>query len=373
MNADVKSFQDLGVEVQQRGICGRCGGCVAFCSAGEFNALSAGDDGTPVMPDESKCLHCGICYLICPQVKALDRELRQKTGWKAPIGPLRQLVSARALSRKIRNVATDGGVVTALLAYALKKHIIQAAIVSRRAGPFSREAMVAMNSEDLIEAAGSHFEESKTVRAFGERYTTFSPGVREVKSLGKRDLHRVALVGTPCQIFTIRKMKLLNVLPADAVVLTIGLFCMENFSFGAKTRRALEKKLSVKLGQIRKLNIKDDVIVTTAKKEIIHIPFAVMDEFARPACFACEDFSNEYADISCGGVGSPDGYTTVLMRTTAGETLYNRAREDRAIEELGFRNPGKARDASTEMMAKIVAATRRKQARAAKRMGESPC
>jgi coenzyme F420 hydrogenase subunit beta len=373
VSTDVKGFQDLVVEVQHKGICGKCGGCVAFCSAGEFNALSASDDGTPVMVDESKCLHCGICYLICPQIKALDRELRQKIGWKAPIGPNRQLISARAHSRKIRNVATDGGVVTALLSYALKKHLIQAAIVSRRAGPFSREAMVAMSAEDLIEAAGSHFDESPTVRSFGERFTTFSPSVREVKSLGKRDLHKVALVGTPCQIFTIRKMQLLNVLPADGVVLTIGLFCMENFVFGTKTRRALEKKLSVKLGQIRKLNIKDDVIVTTAKKETIHIPFTVMDEFARPACFACTDFTNEYADISCGGVGSPDGYTTVVLRTTAGETLYNRAKEDRAIEELGFRSPDQRREAGTEIMAKIVSATVRKQARTAKRMGASPC
>jgi len=371
MSSDVKGFRELMQEVQQKGICGKCGGCVAFCSAGEFNALSAGGDGTPVMMDESRCLHCGICYLICPQIKALDQELRQKMGWKAPIGMHRQMLSARAHSRKIRNVATDGGVVTALLAYALKKHLIQAAIVSRRAGPFSREAMVAMNTEDLLEAAGSHFDESQTVRAFGERYTTFSPGVREVKSLGKRDLHKVALVGTPCQIFTIKKMQLLNVLPADSVVLTIGLFCMENFSFNTKTRRALEKKLSVRLGQIHKLNIKDDVVVTTSKREVIHVPFKVMDEFARPACFACTDFANEYADISCGGIGSPDGYTTVILRSTGGETLYNRAKEDQAIEELGFRNPGQRRDAGTEMMAKIVAATRRKQARCAKRTGVS--
>jgi len=373
MSSEVKGFQELVVEVQQKGICGKCGGCVAFCSAGEFNALSAHDDGTPAMVDESRCLHCGICYLICPQIRALDQELKQKIGWKAPIGPHRRFVSARARSQKIRSVATDGGVVTALLAYALRKHLIQAAIVSRRTGPFSREAMVAMTTPDLIEAAGSYFEESNGVRELGERFTTFSPSVREVKTLGKRDLQKVALVGTPCQIFTIKKMQLLNVLPADSVVLTIGLFCMESFSFGAKTRRALEKKLSVRLGQIRKVNIKDDVIVTTAKKETVHIPFTVMDEFARPACFACRDFASEYADISCGGVGSPDGYTTTLLRTTAGETLYNRAREDRAIEELDLRSTDRRRDAGTETMAKIVAATQRKQARCAARMGVSPC
>ena len=192
-----------------------------------------------------------------------------------------------------------------------------------------------------------------------------------MKSLGKRDLHKVALVGTPCQIFTIRKMQLLKVLPADSVVLTIGLFCMETFSFGARTRRGLEKKLSVKLGQIRKVNIKDDIVVTLAKKEVIHIPFSAVDEYAREACFACSDFASEYADISCGGVGSPEGYTTTVLRTTVGETLYNRAKEEGAVEELAFRTPGERRNAETEMMAKIVSATRRKQARAAARMGRT--
>jgi coenzyme F420 hydrogenase subunit beta len=368
MSEDTKRFRDLVAEVQDKGLCNKCGGCLTFCSAGEFNALVAGRDGTPVMADESKCLHCGVCYLICPQVKALDQELRKKTGWRPPIGAQRRLASARATSRKVRQVATDGGVVTALLVYALKKRLIQAAIVSRRVGPLARRPMVATSPEDLIEAAGSHFDESQSVHALGEQYTTFSPSIREVKSLGKGDLDRIALVGTPCQIFTIRKMQLLNVLPADSIVLTIGLFCMESFSFNARTRRALEKKLSVKLGQVRKLNVKDDVIVTTSKKEAIHIPFSVMDEFARPACFACTDFACEYADISCGGVGSPDGYTTAVLRTTAGEALYNRAKEDGLIEESHWPSSDERRNAGTEMMAKIVAATRRKQARAAKRM-----
>jgi len=373
MSEDTKGFGDLAAEVQAKGLCNKCGGCLTFCSAGEFNALAAGPDGTPVMVDESKCLHCGVCYLICPQIKVLDQELRKKTRWKPPIGPQRRLASARASSRKVRRLATDGGLVTALLTYALKKHLIQAAIVSRRIGPLARRPMVATSPEALLDAAGSHFDESQPVHALGDQYTTFSPSVREVKWLGKGDVERIALVGTPCQIFTIKKMQLLNVLPADSVVLTIGLFCMESFSFNAKTRRALEKKLAVKLGQVRKLNIKDDVLVTTSKKEAIHIPFNVMDEFARPACFACTDFACEYADISCGGIGSPDGYTTGVLRTTVGETLYNRAKEDGAIEELTYRTPDERRNAGTEMMAKIVAATRRKQTRAAKRMEGGPC
>ena len=33
MTADIKGFEDLDTNVVQKGICGACGGCLAFCSA----------------------------------------------------------------------------------------------------------------------------------------------------------------------------------------------------------------------------------------------------------------------------------------------------------------------------------------------------
>ena len=45
-------------------------------------------------------------------------------------------------------------------------------------------------------------------------------------------------------------------------------------------------------------------------------------EIARPACFVCNDFSNEFEDISVGGVGSQDDYITVLIRTSLGKQVY---------------------------------------------------
>ncbi len=53
LHDEVKSFHDLMHEVQDRGICGRCGGCVSFCSAGEFHALHFGKDGSPEFADIS--------------------------------------------------------------------------------------------------------------------------------------------------------------------------------------------------------------------------------------------------------------------------------------------------------------------------------
>jgi coenzyme F420 hydrogenase subunit beta len=147
---------------------------------------------------------------------------------------VRKLTSAHTTNEDVRSICTDGGVVTSLLLYALDKHIIQAAIVSRRVGPFARQVVIATTPEEIIDAAGSHYDESRQLSEAGKRYTTFAPTIREVKTLHEQDIRRIALVGTPCQIHTVRKMQLLHVLPADTVTLTIGLFCMESFSFDWK-------------------------------------------------------------------------------------------------------------------------------------------
>lgn len=364
----IKSFRDLIIEVQEKGICGKCGGCISFCSAGELNALGLDKDGVPKFIDEDRCLECGICYLICPHIKVLNPELKEHFGWRAPIGGFRHIVSSRATDKKIVKVATDGGVVTSLLIYALKKSIIGGVLVSKKLGPFKREPVLVTEPEEVIDAAGSHFEESRHIENIGKKYSTYSPEIIEIKNLGKRHLENIALVGTPCQIYTVRKMQLLSILPADMITLTIGLFCMENFSFDDAARKKLEKHIKIKLKDVVKLNIKDDCLVTLKNKKTVHLPFELIDRVARPACFACPDFANDYADISVGGLGSPDGYTTTILRTTLGEKVYNGAKQNKFIEELKYKNKEDEVIHRTEIMAKITAFTKRKKERAKKRV-----
>jgi len=306
------------------------------------------------------------CYLICPQIKALNPELKEAFGWTPPIGFYRSLNSARTTDENIKRVGTDGGVVTSLLIYALKKGLIQGAIVSRKIGPFSRQPVLVTDPGELIEAAGSHFEESSHLEEIGRCYATYSPAIREVRKLGGSDLQRIALVGTPCQVYTVRKMQYLNLLPADTITLTIGLFCMENFSFDTPAREKLERSLKIKLNEVEKLNIKDDVIATLVGGKVVHLPFEAVDEIARPACMGCPDFANDYADISVGGLGSPDGYTTTLIRTSVGEKIYNGAKSRKDIEELPFRSQEEMRIHKTKAMAKIISFAKRKKERAGK-------
>ena len=361
---DIKSFEDLKQEVIARGLCGRCGGCASFCSADDMNALEFNRTDGPRLIAEENCVKCGICYLICPQIKALDKEVREKFGWQRPIGIYHTITSACTTEPKVSEVCTDGGVVTSILRYALKKRLIQGALVSRKTGPFTREPFLATNPDELIEAAGTHFDEVQHLGQFGKDYSTYCPTIQEIKKIGQLRLDRVAMVGTPCQIYTVRKMQTLNIVPADSIVFTVGLFCMENFSFDSKSIKILEKKLGMKIGDIAKLNIKDDVILTATDGQMHHLPFEAVDEIARPACMACPDFANDFADISVGGLGSPDGYTTTVIRTSIGQKFYNSAKQDGVLKELRFGSKEKAVLHRTELMAKITAFTRRKKSRA---------
>ena len=361
---DIKSFEDLKNEVIARGLCGRCGGCASFCSADDMNALEFNRTDGPRLVTEENCVKCGICYLICPQIKALDKEVREKFGWQKPIGMYRTITSARTTEPKVSEVCTDGGVVTSILRYALSKQFIQGALVSRKTGPFTRKPFLATNPDELIEAAGTGYDEVQHLGQFGKDYSTYCPTIQEIKKIGQLRLDRVAMVGTPCQIYTVRKMQTLNIVPADSIVFTVGLFCMENFSFDSKSIKILEKKLGMKIGDIAKLNIKDDVILTATNGQMHHLPFEAVDEIARPACMACPDFANDFADISVGGLGSPDGYTTTVIRTSIGQKFYNSAKQDGVLKELRFGSKEKAVLHRTELMAKITAFTRRKKVRA---------
>lgn len=358
MHREIETFHDLEQEVVRRGLCSKCGGCVSFCSAWERNALEIGEDGVPRYVNEDDCLQCGICYLICPQTKELDTEVQERFGWKLPIGAYRAIASARATDKKILGGATDGGVVTSLLVYMLERRLIDGAIVSGKNGFSRREPQIATTCQELIQAVGSQFSDSRHLEELGEKYSTAA------KSWGRRDLKNLAIVGTPCQIKTVRKMQCLRILPADIISYAIGLFCMQAFSFDALIREMLEKSLVSDSKDIVKLNVKEDFGITLSNGVIIYVPLEEIEKVACPACLACTDFANEYADISVGGLGSPQGYSTTLTRTEDGGRIYSEALRRGYIEERSFDDAQELRSEKTKMLAKLASFASRKRRRA---------
>jgi coenzyme F420 hydrogenase subunit beta len=295
-----KTFKDLIKEIHEPGLCGSCGGCVSFCSAGELSAIGFGEDGKPMYINENNCLECGICYLICPQIDALDEEIKNKFS---------------------------------ILGCLLDKKLIDGAVVSKKTTQFSREPMIATTCEEILSAAGSRFTGISGVEELS-RFSTYSPTMFAIKEVANMDLIKIAVVGTPCQVHTLRKMQNLNVVPSHVVKFILGLFCSENFSFDASEKEDVEKVIGASLDDIEKLNIREDFIIELKNGEKKHIPLEKMENFVRSACLACSDFANDFADLSFGGLGSPEGWTTVLIRTNIGEAIYQEAIHHGYIEEL---------------------------------------
>jgi coenzyme F420 hydrogenase subunit beta len=322
----MKTFQNLIEEVQKPGLCHHCGGCVTFCTAINYGALALDEHGIPHFGDREKCIECGLCYSICPEIDELRAETDKVAGWVPPMGRILETTVARAKDAVIRNQATDGGVVTALLIHLFDRGHIDGAIVTRQTGPFQREPWLATTRQEIFDAAGFYLDSSAGMNRFGHDYSTYSPSVQEFRPMLQKGLRRVAMVGTPCQIKAVRKMEALGVVPSDSIRYTLGLFCSGNFSFGDKQRRELEQMGRFAWEDVRKINLKDDLILVLNTGQRRSLPLEKLAAFKRYACHYCSDYAAEYADISFGGIGADEGWTTVVTRTALGRAILADAR-----------------------------------------------
>jgi coenzyme F420 hydrogenase subunit beta len=99
-------------------------------------------------------------------------------------------------------------------------------------------------------------------------------------------------------------------------------------------RKYLSNKIEADLDEIEKVNLKENFIVRLKNGTVKHIDLDDLGPIVRPACLACTDFSNYAADISVGGLGSSDGYTTTVVRNRGAQSLINLAISQGYLEEV---------------------------------------
>jgi coenzyme F420 hydrogenase subunit beta len=319
MSFNKVSFEEsLEKSVVAVGMCVGCGACVVVCP---FNCLEC-TEGKPSLVKE--CEVCGVCAKVCPQYewswsKAEEFVFGRERKVEEDFGVYRRLAVARAKNSKLLNVCQDGGALTALLLFALENELIDSAVVSgiSQEKPFYPVPRLAVTSEEVLECAGTRYSYSPNVLALAE-------GVKQKKA-------SIASVGTPCQIRAIRKMQMLGLKKyAAPVKLLIGLMCSECFTYEGLMEKHIQETLGINLSDIRKINIKGKMFVTTIS-EVKIVPLAEAKQYARESCKFCDDFSSELADISVGGLGL-DGWTFTIVRTKKGEELFSNAEEAGVIE-----------------------------------------
>jgi len=300
----------------------KCMGCAACIISCPLKILEYAEGMPKVM---GKCTSCGICAQICPRYELSLPNLEnfvfgRERKPNEEFGIYRRILVARAKDKAVLRVCQDGGIVSALLVFALEKGIIDGAVVSgvSEAKPFYPVPKLALSQKEVLECAGTRYSYSPNLIAF-----------REGVELKKRNL---AFVGTPCQIQAIRKMQMLPLKKyAKALNFTIGLMCTEAFTYEGLMEKKIQGALGIDLRDVKKINIKGKVLVAMKSGEVKEIPLKEAKEYAQKSCALCPDFSAELADISAGGLGLTD-WTCTILRTEKGEELFERAEKEGLLE-----------------------------------------
>ncbi|HJJ90697.1 MAG TPA: coenzyme F420 hydrogenase subunit beta [Methanocorpusculum sp.] len=232
------------------------------------------------------------------------------------LGQYKAVYKAKSGCEDILTKAQDGGIVTAMFAYALETGIIDGAIV---AGPgdeaYNPEPMIATTVDELLAARGTKYSISPNISLIKEATRSYG-------------LDKIGIVGTPCQIQAVRKAQLypigLRDVP-DKIALALGIFCMENFPYQG-LYQMVEDHCATKIDNVTKMDIgKGKFSVYTERGINAQIPLKVTHKYEQPGCHVCLDYVANLADISTGSVGTPDGWSTVFVRSTAGESAFNKA------------------------------------------------
>ncbi len=232
------------------------------------------------------------------------------------LGQYKAVYKAKSGCADILGKAQDGGIVTSMFAYALEAGIIDGAIVAGPgAEPYKPEPMIATTIEELLEARGTKYSISPNMSLIKEATRSYG-------------LDKVGIVGTPCQIQAVRKAQLypigLRDVP-DKIALAIGIFCMENFPYQG-LYQMVEDHCATKIDNVTKMDIgKGKFSVFTERGGHAEIPLKVTHKYEQPACHVCLDYVANMADISTGSVGTPDGWSTVFVRSAAGEAAFQKA------------------------------------------------
>lgn len=306
--------------------CMRCGACMNVC----VNALSpilikqAHDkqDANKLMKLNAEyCAGCGNCNFVCPARIDLEsytlgynmstkdgKEIEQKflNGTEDEnIGVYTKIFSAKGSVD-----GQDGGVVTDLLLSGMQNDIFDSAIVVKRTDGYWAEAVVAENIDDVKEAKGT-----KYIRV------NMMAKLKDLIAKGKR---KIAIVGTACQVRAIRRLqKILLKKYANLELTIIGLFCYEIFDY-QKLKEETKRLLDVDLDLAEKTQIQKGQYIVQIDGKEHSVSVKELNAAVEKRCIHCPDFTAIYSDISVGSVGSPDGYSTVIVRSDVGKKLLQK-------------------------------------------------
>lgn len=304
-------------------LCSHCGACLSYCEWDAYERMHPGQRG-----DASLCRACMLCFRICPRAQRLGAEAQQRLlGGVAEnqlLGYFREACAARAQQKAAG--AQDAGVTTALVRLLLEERIVDAALLTARDARWSPVPFVASTVEEVERAAGSKY--------------TATPALATLRE-GTENFQRLAFVGTPCQVAALRNLQSRQDerYRADRVVLAIGLFCAESFTYDGLVD-LIDHEIKLALSAVTRFDIKKNNLIAFQGDQRAEKPLVELKHIVWPICHSCTDFTAELADLSIGAVGSKLDENTILVRSARGVEVMDLARRAGVLELGPVRNFG---------------------------------
>ena len=351
-------WAELYDEVVVTGLCTGCAGCVVVCphdvlgydhQSGGYRPFHLEDELGP-----SDCGHgqrgCTSCTRACPRFRAWEIEAdtllfgRERVREEVA-GVAKDIVLARATDPKVFELGQDGGLVSALLLWALEHGVIDAALVSYLEGDGSSwkaKPGVARTREEVLASAGSRYTYSANTLAYDEAVAAGA--------------EKIALVGMGCQTSALPTMRARKVGKVGRrFALNIGLLCSKTFD-DAIFEELFEAKYGLRKQDMVKMNIKGVFQIWMKDGSYHEVPLKECHAWTREGCQCCPDFAAEHADISTGGIGKDNDWTLTIVRTELGREIISRMIADGSI----IARPGDEDPGAIALMHKLAAKSRKR-------------
>ena len=358
MAREVLQWKHLYSEVVTSGLCTGCAGCVVACPHDVLGYDDREGVYKPFHVEEElgpdNCVHgekgCTSCTRACPRFRGWETEIDTHLFGRVRRpeevdGISKDIILARAADPKVAEIGQDGGLVSAILIWALEHGYIDAALVSYLEGDgTSWKAIpgVAATREEILAAAGSRYTYSANTMAYAEAV--------------EKGAEKLALVGMSCQssvppIMTVRKAGK----PARRFVLNIGLLCSKTFD-DAIFEELFEARYGLRRQDMVKMNIKGVFQIWMRDGAYHEVPLKECHAWTREGCKLCPDFAAEHADISTGGIGAFNDWTLTIIRTDLGREIMVKMLQDGTIEG----RPGDDDPGAIALLRKLSARSRKR-------------
>jgi len=316
---------ELYREVVTSGLCTGCAACVVVCP---YDVLGYDDENGRYKPfhveadgGTDNCTHgergCTLCTRACPRFRDWEPEIdnflfgRPREATEIH-GVAEEVLLARAADPALVENGQDGGLVSAMLIWALENDVIDAALVNYLEGDgksWKAVPGVARTREEVLASAGS-------------RYTYSANPLGYAEAVGG-GAERLALVGMSCQASAPAVMSARRAgKVARRFTLTIGLMCSKTFD-DSIFEGLFEANYGIARASIKKMNIKGVFQLWTEGGGYHEVPLKEAHAFTREGCLQCPDFAAEHADISTGGIGAFADYTLTVVRTARGREVMD--------------------------------------------------